>query len=173
MISLSDPQVAKGAVLSKCQVYRYTLQRYLKAPVASYRWVAWVLNNPSTADHTVDDATVRRAWAFTQKWGYNSMCFVNTNPYRCTNPLKQQVPPESVLAKNDEFLISAMTQCQLTICAWGGNAKPELVRRAALILHRCGPLHALTVLGSGNPGHPLYLPSNLTPQPWTPKQWLQ
>lgn len=173
MISLSDPQVAKGAVLSTCQTYRYTLQRFVKPPVASYRWVAWVLNNPSTADHDVDDATVRRAWAFTQAWGYNGMYFVNTNPYRSTNPHAQKMPPSDVLAFNDSFLIDCMSQCQLTVCAWGGNAMPELVRRAVLILHGCGPLHALRVTKAGNPTHPLYLPGNLQPQQWTPNKWLQ
>ena len=171
MISLSD--TGKGAVLSDCQTYRYTLQRYVKPPVASFRWVGWVLNNPSTADHDVDDATVRRAWAFTQSWGYNGMLFVNTNPYRCTNPSAQKMPPAHILAYNDGYIIECMSQCQLVVAAWGGNAMPELVQRAVRVLHACGPLHALTVLSSGNPGHPLYLPSKLQPQPWKPTKWLQ
>src|ERR1700760_1997419 len=164
MISLSE--TGKGAVLSDCQTYRYTLQRYVKPPVASFRWVAWVLNNPSTADHDTDDATVRRAWAFTESGGYNGMFFVNTNPYRSTDPRGQRLPPAQVLAYNDAYLIECMAQCQLTVCGWGDGAMPELVKRAALVLHACGPLHALRVTKSDNPTHPLYLPGNLQPQPW-------
>lgn len=171
MISLSD--VLKGAVLSDCQAYRYMLQRYVKPPYASLRWVAWVLNNPSTADHEHDDPTVRRAWAFTQAWGYNGMMFVNTNPHRCTNPKAQRMPGPRELAFNDAYLMEAMTHCKLTVCGWGDGALPELVRRTALTLHACGPLHALRVTKSGNPTHPLYLPGNLQPQPWKPNKWLQ
>jgi len=173
MISLSDPSVGKGAILSDDHVYRYTLQRYVRPPVASFRWVGWVLCNPSTADHDVDDATVRRAWAFTQSWGYNGMYFVNTNPYRATDPTRQRMPSAQILAYNDAYLMECMTQCQLTVCGWGDGALPELVRRAALMLHACGPLHALRVTDKGNPGHPLYLPKFHKPQPWTPTKWLQ
>lgn len=171
MTHLSD--TGKGVVLSDCQTYRLILQRYVKPPVASFRWVAWVLNNPSTADDEADDVTVRRAWDFTESWGYNGMMLVNTNPHRSTNPHAQKMPPEQVLACNDSWLIEAMTQCQLTVCGWGGNAMPELVRRTVKVLHACGPVHTLTVLRCGNPGHPLYLPSKLQPKPWTPIKWLQ
>lgn len=166
MISLSD--TIKGAILSDCQRYRYMLQRYIKPPLAPYRWVAWVLCNPSTADHKHDDATVRRAWAFTQSWGYNGMMFVNTNPHRSTNPDAQRIPNASVLAYNDSYLMDTMTSCALTVCGWGDGALPELVKRTALVLHACGPLHSLRVTKAGNPAHPLYLPSNLQPQKWTP-----
>lgn len=171
MTSLSN--VGKGAILSNCQAFRYTLQRYVKPPIASFRWVAWVLNNPSTADHETDDPTVRRAWAFTESWGYNGMMFVNTNPHRSTNPSAQRMPNAQVLAYNDAYLMEAMSQCQLTVCGWGGNAIPELVARTVRILHTCGPLHALRITKQGNPTHPLYLPGNLQPKPWIPTKWLQ
>lgn len=171
MISLSD--VLKAATLSDCEQYRYRLFRQVKPPTASWRWVGWVLNNPSTADAEVDDATVRRVWAFSQAWGYNSLYVVNTNPHRSTNPKAQRVPDETTLAENDSFLLDCMAQCSLVVCGWGDKALPELVKRAVPILHACGPLHALHVTANGNPMHPLYLPGDLKPQPWTPTKWLQ
>lgn len=171
MTSLSN--TGKAAVLSTCHQYRYSLQRYVKPPIASFRWVLWVLNNPSTADHDIDDATVRRTWAFTESWGFNGMLLINTNPYRCTNPRSQRIPPAHILAANDAYLIDAMSQYDLTVCGWGDAANPELVKRAALVLHSCGPLHSLRVTKQGNPGHPLYLPGNLQPKPWSPTKWLQ
>lgn len=171
MISLSS--TLKAATLSDCLTYRFRLLRQAKPPLASYRWVGWILNNPSTADHETDDATIRRVWAFSQAWGYNSVYVVNTNPYRSTNPRTQKMPIDIALAENDSFLLNCMAQCSLVVCGWGDGAMPELVKRAVPILHGSGPLHALRVTGSGNPSHPLYLPGNLQPQTWTPTKWLQ
>lgn len=173
MISLTDSGVGKGAILSDCQTYRHALQRYVKSPTGSIRWVAWILNNPSTADSEIDDATTRRTWAFTQSWGYNGMMILNTNPYRSTNPGAQKIPPLLVLAYNDGCLIESMSLCELTVCGWGDSALPELARHTALLLQSYGPLHALRVSKAKNPAHPLYLPGNLTPQPWAPTKWLQ
>lgn len=172
MISLSDPNIGKGALMSECDTYRYMLQRYIIDQL-DCRWVYWVLNNPSTADHETDDATVRRTWAFTQSWGYNGMLIGNTNPYRCTNPTAQRVPPAEVLAFNEGCLTHAMAQCKLTVCGWGDGALPELTRRTALTLHGVGPIHALRVTKAGNPTHPLYQPRTIQPKLWRPTKWLQ
>lgn len=171
MILLSDPIVAKGALLSECQTYRYSLQRFINS--VPLRWVAWVLNNPSTADSDIDDATVRRVWAFTQSWGYNGMLVANTNPYRATNPRLQRIPPAPVLAYNDGCMLETMSWCNLVVCGWGDGAVPELAKRTALMLHAQGPLHVLRLTKAGNPSHPLYLPGKLQPQPWRPTKWLQ
>lgn len=160
----------RGAVVSDCAGYRMWLWRSRFERVR--RAVAWVLNNPSTADADNDDPTVRRAWAFSTSWGYDSMIFVNTNPHRSTNPKLARVPPESVLEANDDWLRHAITGVETVICGWGDKANPDLARRAVRVMHSLGPLHALRITKAGSPQHPLYLPGNLTPTLWNPERWL-
>jgi len=136
------------------------------------RAIGWVLNNPSTADGEHNDPTVAKAWAFSTAWGYDSMVFVNTNPYRSTDPKLAKMPPEEVLVQNDEWLRTIMTSTLMVVCGWGDKANPELARRAVIVMHELGPLHALKVTKSGNPGHPLYLPGDLKPTLWNPDKCL-
>lgn len=163
----------RSAVLSECGNYRFQLMRGLDRE--EYKTttipgaVAWILNNPSTADHEVDDPTVRRAWAFTLRWGYGAMMFVNTNPYRATDPKLAKVPDEQVLLANDSWLAYAMGQCPLVVAAWGDKANKELARRAVAVVHPIGPLYCLGQTQLDNPRHPLYLPGDLTPVLWKPK----
>ena len=79
----------------------------------------FVLNNPSTAGAMVDDPTVRRAWGFTQSWGFHRMCFVNINPHRGTDPKFARIPEEEILAENDTHLRFAAAEASLVVCAWG------------------------------------------------------
>lgn len=163
----------RSAVLSECETYRMQLIRCLER----HEWttstqpgvVAWVLNNPSTADAEIDDPTVRKCWAFTRRWNYGQMMFVNTNPYRATDPARALVPPEAVLTANDSWLFYAMTQSPLVVAAWGDRANPMLAQRAVRVLHTLGPLHAMRVTKAGNPQHPLYLPADTVPELWKPK----
>jgi len=165
--------VERSAVLSECGTYRFQLIRELERsvpvhPATKSGTIAWVLCNPSTADAEVDDATVRKCWNYTLGWQYRSMMFVNVNPYRATNPKAQVVPAEPILVANDSWLRYAVTQCPYVIAAWGDSAIPTLVRRAVSVIHPLGPLHALHVTKSGQPGHPLYLPGDAQPQLWKP-----
>jgi len=135
-------------------------------------FILWVLNNPSTADGTTDDPTIRRLWAFTRACGYNAMHVANTNCYRSTEPKDQLRPPEDILAANDEWLANLHKHSAMTICAWGDRALPDLVERAVKILHAIGPLYALRVTRAGNPQHPLYLSGSTVPQLWAPTKWI-
>lgn len=136
------------------------------------RVCAWVLNNPSTADGEENDPTVAKAWKFSTSWGYDCMIFLNTNPHRSTDPKAAKMPPPEVLQGNDLWLSRAMHACQLVICGWGDKANWELTQRAVNVMHTLGPLHALRITKQGNPQHPLYLPGDLKPIPWSPDKWL-
>jgi len=63
----NDPLfVKRTAKFSKCRRYRYSLRTVCDEtkPVA-----AFIGLNPSTADDTVDDPTVRRCRGFAESWG--------------------------------------------------------------------------------------------------------
>jgi hypothetical protein len=136
-------------------------------------FVVFVLNNPSTADSTVDDPTVMRGWGYTRLWGYGAMMFVNTNPFRATNPAMAEMPDAYVQMMNDGWLRHAMEVSAVTICGWGDKANPTLARHAFEVMHVLGPLHALRVTKAGNPQHPLYLASTCKPQLWRGERYQQ
>lgn len=161
----------RDAVISECGLYRYSLTRDDGA-ARQINWrktLVFALNNPSIADHKIDDPTARRGWGYVLSWGYWRMIFVNTNPHRSTDPASAILPPEEILRENDGHLLWAAKQADLIICAWGTKARPELAVRAVKILSSVRPLHVLALSKDGIPKHPLYLKGDLQPQLWKPQ----
>lgn len=156
----------RSAVISRCGTYRYSLTREETPLFESKGTVLFGLNNPSKADAEVDDQTVRKGWAFTRAWGYHRMVYVNTNPYRSTDPDSAIVPPEAILAENDTHLRFAAYEANLIVCAWGTKARPDLAARALGVLWLQKPLHVLQLSKDGIPKHPLYLKGDLQPTLW-------
>ena len=71
-----------GAELSQCKNYRYALwRRWSEAPA-----VLFVMLNPSTADESQDDATIRRCIAFAQQWGHGGIIVANLFALRSPYP---------------------------------------------------------------------------------------
>ena len=80
-----------GAVLSPNGEYRYLLTRDLLTPFdragcPEERTVLFVMANPSTADATADDNTIRRCIDYGQRWGYTQLWVCNLSPFRSTDP---------------------------------------------------------------------------------------
>lgn len=162
----------RWAVISPDGLYRMQLGRALDSWQLGMSYIAWVLNNPSTADGETDDPTIKRLWQFTLDWRYGCMVVVNTNPWRSTDPKLARVPGDYVMEANDSWLVNAIGYSDKVICGWGDKAFPDLAQRAINVLHSLGPVYALRVTKRGNPQHPLYLPGNLEPQLWSPQRWL-
>lgn len=168
--------IYRTAAVSECGLYRYSLTRRLSPELwhenVKTGIVLWVLHNPSTADGTKDDATVRKCWRYTVGWGYGAMEFVNTNPWRATDPKLACMPPEPALEINDAWMNISVAESVVTIAAWGDRANPLLARRAHALIRTLGPLYAMRVTKAGNPQHPLYLPGDTMPQPWKADAYL-
>lgn len=172
----------RNATISTCGHFRCQLGRYYdegcNKPCCAIApkhlgYIAYVLNNPSTASEEIDDPTIRRLWGFTVAMGYGAMQVFNTNPYRSTVPHLAIVPPEPVMKVNDQWLEYGIRTSAALICGWGDKANDALARRAVGVLHGLGPMGAFRVTAKGNPQHPLYLPAASRPQQWSPKKWLQ
>jgi hypothetical protein len=163
-----ERQMNRSAIISPCGDYRHSLTREEASLFESRGTVLFCLNNPSTADAEFDDPTVLRGWGYARTWGYHRMVFVNTNPYRSPDPDSAIVPPEHILLENDKHLRAAAGEADLVICAWGGDAYPELAARALNILRELRPLHILELSIAGIPKHPLYLKGSLLPTLWNP-----
>lgn len=171
----------REATISADGLHRYDLTRTVQAGCPCVRcteyraqsilslrsgYVLWVLCNPSTADAETDDATERRGWGFSNVWGYGKFVFVNTNPFRATDPKKARVPDETTLAANDLWLIHHAQAASVVVCAWGTNADPILAARATRIVRAKAnvPVCALALTKNGTPKHPLYLPGTSIPR---------
>jgi len=158
----------RAALLSVDGRYRYWLTR---------RWapgppVTFVMLNPSTADDTTDDPTIRRCIGFTRRWGYGALRVVNLYAYRTTHPTELATVTDPVGPDNDHWLTTTATTAHTfaapIIAAWG--AHPMATHRANTVLALPG-MHRLQALGrtrTGAPHHPLYLPTTATTQPWPP-----
>src|ERR1700751_295575 len=75
--------VVRGAHLSDCGTYRYRLWREWNA---SRPKLAFLMLNPSTADHLVDDPTAPRCFARAAGNNFGRLEFANLSPLRAPNP---------------------------------------------------------------------------------------
>lgn len=131
--------------------------------------------NPSTADATTDDATIRRCVGFAKAHGCGSLHMVNLFAYRSTDVRKlATMSGWSIIGMDNDthILASCVSDRAIVVCAWGSVAKlapghrlrPALLRR--WLREEGIKLHALRLTKHGDPEHPLYLPSELRATPW-------
>lgn len=152
--------VQRGADISHCGRYRYTLWR---------RWgpghmCMFVGLNPSTADATVDDPTIRRCVAFARSWGYSGLLMTNLFAWRATDPRDMLAADDPVGPDNDQTLRATWLAAGITVAAWGTHGTHQ--GRDAHVRAMLPALHCLRLTKDGHPGHPLYLPRNLPPLAW-------
>ncbi|WP_412502102.1 DUF1643 domain-containing protein [Shewanella algae] len=152
------------AVISPCKQYRYALSRVWDA---SKPYVVFVGLNPSTADATLDDPTIRRCIGFAERWGYGGLVMVNLFAYRATAPGVMMAAIDPVGVNNDEWLKSLADAAGAVVAAWGNHG--SFMQRSSKVRELLPNLHYLKLNGSGEPAHPLYLKSTLVPKPWVPR----
>ena len=75
--------------------------------------------NPSTADETNDDPTIRRCISFAQAWGYEGLCMTNLFAFRATEPSDMMKSPDPVGPENDQALINLAESAGVVVAAWG------------------------------------------------------
>lgn len=151
-----------GTVFSPCRQYRYELWR--KWGSLSSTYAMFVGLNPSTADETTDDPTIRRCIAYAKAWGYGGLCMTNLFAFRATDPKVMMAADDPVGPDNDEHLHSAASSAGVVVAAWGVHG--TFGGRHRTVRDRLQNLHYLRLTKDGHPGHPLYLPANLRPVRW-------
>lgn len=123
--------------------------------------------NPSTADGTKDDPTIRRCMRFAREWGYGGLVVVNLFAFRCTKSTDLWSEKDPIGPDNDNHILKAVNECKGAVAAWGSFAwqnRSAVVRE--LLISKNVPLYYLELSKQGNPKHPLYLKANLKPQEW-------
>lgn len=108
--------VTRDAFLSPCRTYRWWLRRYWStAPL-----LAIVGLNPSTADATKDDPTIRRCVGFARSWGHGGIVMLNLFAFRSTDPIALLNAGDPVGPLNDGYLAQHTSERRV-LCAWGAR----------------------------------------------------
>lgn len=155
----------RDALVSPCERYRYTLYR---------RWsphqpmVVWVMLNPSKADATKDDATVRTCIRLSLAWSFGGLVVVNLFALRSTDPGMLAADHEPVGPENDLMIERECTGDRVIVAAWGAHpfarARAKTVCDALIARRRC--LFCIGLTQEGFPRHPLYSPKTTMPKLW-------
>ena len=152
-----------SAIISSDGQYRYRLDR---------EWLGdgravWVMLNPSTADATLNDPTIRRCIGFTKAWGLGALTVVNVFGLRATDPKALVRHPNPVGPANDLYIEAAIAEADIVIAAWGQSWPREHRARVAWVGAMLnGRAHHLGLTKSGQPMHPLYRPADCDVLPW-------
>ncbi len=148
------PTVEKGATLSDDGVYRYRLWR---------RWgdggsLVFVMLNPSTADATEDDPTIRRCIGFARSWGYDGIQVVNLYALRATNPKGLLGHPDPEGPGNPAAWREAGCHYRKMVAAWGVNCHMSGLP-ASRAFWENAPIRfkCVGITKGGDPKHPLYV----------------
>ena len=147
----------RSAVLSRDGRYRYALRRTWDADKPC---VLFVGLNPSTADHRVDDPTIRRCIQFALDWGFGRLAVANLFALRSTSPRALRHASDPIGPRNDAWVRRLVCESQVVVAAWGNyGAFRGRDREVAAMLP--APKCLATTM-RGYPRHPLYLPRETT-----------
>ncbi len=166
------------AILSPCETYRYVLGRPclpMFGGYSGYSRCVFVMVNPSTADATKDDPTIRRCIKFATRWGYNELRVVNLFAFRSSHPRDLLGAADPVGPENNEYLADELRAADLVICAWGNNGVIDGGTQARALLAWCYAratyLHHLGVTKTGHPKHPLARGKHRIPDDHVPARY--
>ena len=156
--------ILRSASFSRCGSYRYSLTRKWEAGTGRCVFIGL---NPSTANGSVDDPTIRRCMGFTQTWGFNELVMINLFAYKTPHPelLKQANDPEG---PNNRRVVRKHCLCaQRIVLAWGvhGTFNNQAKRFSKLFVNQ--DVHCFGITKSGQPLHPLYQRADAQLVPYT------
>lgn len=157
-------QMDSTAVFSPCREYRFELWRRWGADDDPF--AMFIGLNPSTADETKDDPTIRRCIRFAKDWGYGGLLMANAFAYRATDPkvMKAATEPGEMKARNFLSIDHHARRAGVVVAAWGVHGTHQ--GRDAELLAMIPGLKALGFTIHGHPRHPLYMPADSKPLPF-------
>lgn len=149
-----------SAVISDCGKYRYRLDRAVSDsdPVFAFFGV-----NPSTADASDDDATVRKWRGFVDRWGGSRFIVGNAFAYRSTDVRQLASVEDPFGALVGEYITNIINEADILVPCWGNTSKvPPSLRYAFgelmdVLLSSGKPVKCFGLTASGDPRHPLML----------------
>lgn len=159
-----------SAIISDCGKYRYRLER----PSGGSGCTAILMVNPSTADASADDATIRKLRGFGERFDWGRIVVGNLFAYRATDVRELGRCADPVGPDNDYHLRGIIADADRLIVAWGPLGKQPKYRRGrwrqvAAIWQSFGktPLSIGPTAKDGHPCHPLMLAYTSALTPWS------
>lgn len=160
-----------SAIISPSGRYRYRLERDVQDEGVV---IAYFGINPSTADATVDDHTVRKWTGFTRANGGRRFIVGNVFAYRAVDvrTLAEVLDPSG--PDNLMHLSDIVREADILVPCWGSTNKVPSRLHAAFphmeqLLRSTGqPLWVFGFTKDGDPLHPLMLPYSTPLQFWKP-----
>lgn len=130
--------------------------------------VVWVLLNPSAADATRDDPTIRRCIGFSRAWGFPAMTVVNLFSLCSADPRALDRDEVAEADANADVVARTVAGAPVAVVAWGriGARRAARSRARAVLAERTSGYCCLGVNGDGSPRHPLYVPAATGLQIW-------
>lgn len=147
-----------SAVISDCGRYRYRLEREGVGEGATLV----VMVNPSTADASADDATIRKLRGFGERNKWGRLMVGNLYAFRATDVRHLASTEDPVGPDNDAHLQSMLSEADRIVCAWGPIKKQprayQGLRWRKLVSLASRPLYCIGETAQcGHPKHPLML----------------
>lgn len=158
-----------SAILSPCGLYRYRLERDVQAEGKVF---AFFGINPSTADASLDDATVRKWRGFTLRNGGRKFIVGNVFSYRATDVRHLAGPIAPQGPEHHAHLERIIVEADVLVPCWGNSGKvpPRLrpvINELLYALAMSGkPMMHFGLTASGDPKHPLMLSYDTPLAPW-------
>jgi hypothetical protein len=146
--------IKRSVWLSDCEHYRHRLRA---------EWddtkplLAFMMLNPSTASHLVDDATFRLCIGRAQRLDYGAVELVNTHDLRATHPRELFITLHPSSTDNFDCVIDTAQRAELVVCAWGTHplADTQYWLKQFYLFHLDWKLRHLGLTKGGHPRHPL------------------
>lgn len=155
--------ISSSAIVSHDGLHRFRLNRLVDV-YGSARFT-FIGVNPSTADATKNDQTVKKWFGFVKTWGGYDFTVINLFTWRATNINELKTCHEvNRDFYSDHHLTSAINEADVVVACWGSSAKiPEQHRGRIPYVQRIvkdfrKPLKCFGYTKSGDVKHPLMLP---------------
>ena len=153
-------EIRREAQISACAKYRYHLVRHWDDGAQP---LPIIMLNPSIADASIDDPTIKRCMAFARREMFGGIRVFNLFAFRATDPAKMMAAGDPIGPENDQHIEDALDRSASSrlpvLAAWGVSGK-HLGRAQAVMAmaKRIGAnMQCLGKTQGGDPRHPLYV----------------
>ena len=153
--------LVSSAEFSKCGKYRYRLIRCWDESLPQLLFIGL---NPSKADASHNDPTIKRCIQFAKSWGFGGFTIINLYAYKATQPSKLFQAKRPIGPKNEQVITEEIYSGKKIVLIWGNHALKN--NRDQEVLQFIEEAFCLKINKSGSPAHPLYIKKSQTLIPY-------
>lgn len=177
---MSDMAYVTDLVGRTTSTYRYALSREVST-FGDYGHGVFVMLNPSTADQTTDDPTIRRCIGFAKRFGWKKLVVVNLFAARATDPDElRRLDAGGLDIRGGPlgdftlgYALGDAKRCGAPIiAAWGASGGEMAALRVSSLLRLASDIGwlCLGTTKDGHPRHPLYVRADAELVRWIPRR---